>query len=477
MVKLFHNVTQPGNATAMDLTVSGLTMQSNLSGVHAKLINNVTVLDFGIEFDPEDVNRVFVSGRLSVLFVLPSNVNMTFKALTTTIQFDILFDGGIRMARMNLTDLPVQHNQTTNVITIGFEKQELVVLNKTAFEEFAVNLVLTSNVTMAIDGTTTAVAQTAIGNLTLIQIPVSDTVSLNGYNQFDGGLLKIDNIDIDKSLSNHSLILRVKTEITNPSVVNIINGGRLLLDLCDMHRGTSLGLVTIDPFVLAPQGTPTIVIAEGLVNMTNNNTEVLREFISNMVSGLGTDVELRGTLEDNSTGTDIPYLVLAISGLRIHTTVQGLVGNSSLVQELLVKHLTAAEIAGITIGLVKMLSARIRIVNPFNASLIIHGIDVKVYYGPKVDDSLQVGLVHDQTPIRVGPYEQLISPYVNVTIAAKLTTLATLIVPLLEGNAHLSLYGVISFTIGDEFVLNQIPVTLLNIPTKQEPKSEQEIIF
>ena len=197
MVKLFHNVTQPGNATAMDLTVSGLTMQSNLSGVHAKLINNVTVLDFGIEFDPEDVNRVFVSGRLSVLFVLPSNVNMTFKALTTTIQFDILFDGGIRMARMNLTDLPVQHNQTTNVITIGFEKQELVVLNKTAFEEFAVNLVLTSNVTMAIDGTTTAVAQTAIGNLTLIQIPVSDTVSLNGYNQFDGGLLKIDNIDID----------------------------------------------------------------------------------------------------------------------------------------------------------------------------------------------------------------------------------------------------------------------------------------
>lgn len=457
-VKLYHNKTSIENVTAMDLTVSGLEMKSNVNGIHTKLIRNVTVLNFGIEIDPDDVNRVFVTGRLSVLFVLPSNVNMTFKALSTSIELYILFGDEIQMARMNLVDLPVQHNQTTNILTMSFEKQELVVLNETAFEEFAANLVLTSNVSISIEGTASALAQVAIGNLTLMQLLVSDTVTLAGYNNFDNGLLKIDNVDITGALSNQSLALQVKTEIQNPSVVNIISGGRLLLDLCEMLTGTSLGLVTIDPFFLEPQNNATIIVAEGVFTMTDNNTRVSRNFISNMISGIDNFVELRGTLEDNSTGTTIPFLKLAIAGLRIHTVVHGLTGSNALVQELLVKRLTAAEIAGITVGLVKMLHARIRIVNPFNTSLTIHSIDVKADYGAKINDDLQVGFVHDQTPLYVQPYEEFISPYVNVTIAAKLTTLATMIVPLLDGHAHLSLYGSISCTMGDNGLdLNELP--------------------
>ncbi|CAF0945497.1 unnamed protein product, partial [Adineta steineri] len=40
--------------------------------------------------------------------------------------------------------------------------------------------------------------------------------------------------------------------------------------------------------------------------------------------------------------------------------------------------------------------------------------------------------------------------------------------PLLSGNARLSLSGVIDVTIGDNFTLNQLPLTTLNVTTDQE---------
>lgn len=447
-------------------------MKADLNGIHAKLIQQVDVLNFGIEFDVNNVNKVYVSGSLSVLFELPSNVHMTFKALTTSIDFIMRFSDGPPLGEIKLVDLPVQHNQTTNEILMSFEKQELIVLNSTVFEEFAANLVLTTNVSVGIEGLASSLVQIRIGNITLTDIPVNNTLELVGYNQFDNGLLKIDNIDIIGAVSPQAVALLVKTQITNPSVVNLIYGGRLSLDLCDISTGISLGSVNIDPFYLDPKGNDTIVIGEGIFNLTENNTIIAREFISNMVSGIDSPVELRGTLEDNSTGTDIPLLSLAIAGLRVHTQVPGLTADKALVRELRVKKLTAAEIAGITLGLVKRLSTRIRVVNPFNTTVVIQNMNIRADNGDKVDEEHQVGVVHDATPLSIGPYQELISPYVNVTLTAKLTTLAVLIGPLLAGTAHLSLSGTITVTIGDTFVLDQLPVALLNIKTDQEAHSE-----
>ncbi len=472
-VKLFHDQSSQENATAMDLTISGLSMKANLDGIETKLIRQVDVLNFGIEFDSDDVNKVYVTGRLSVLFELPSNINMTFKALTTSINFIMRFNDGPAMGRIILYDLPVEHNQTTNELTMSFEKQELIVLNNTAFEEFAANLVLTTNVSIGIEGLASALAQVRIGNITLSNLPINDTLELAGYNQFDNGLLSIDNVDITGAISPQALALQVKTQIINPSVVNMINGGRLLLDLCDMVNGTSLGLVNIDPFYLDPQGNVTIINAEGILNITEKNTVIAREFISNMVSGIDSQIELRGTLEDNSTGTSIPLLELAIAGLRIHTRLPGLSGDKALVRELRLKRLTALEIAGITIGLVKKLSTRIRLSNPFSTTVSIQSMDIRADYGAEADENLQVGTVLDNTPLNISAHQELITSYVDVTITAKLTTLATLIGPLLAGNAHLSLSGFITVAIGGDFVLKQIPVTMLNITTDQEPAYEE----
>jgi hypothetical protein len=45
-----------------------------------------------------------------------------------------------------------------------------------------------------------------------------------------------------------------------------------------------------------------------------------------------------------------------------------------------------------------------------------------------------------------------------------------LLPPLLAGNAHLSLSGQIDATIGGAFVLAQLPITVLNVTTVQEPR-------
>jgi len=442
-------------------------MKADLNGIQVKLIRQTNVLSFGIEFDPDDVNKVYVTGLLTVLFELPSNVNMTFKALTTSIDLIMRFIDGPAMGKIILTDLPVQHNQTTNEILMSFEKQEFIVLNNTAFEQFSANLILTTTVSVGIEGLASALTQVRIGNLTLSDIPINDTLELAGYNQFDQ-LLSIENIDISGAISYQALALQVKTRIINPSVVNIINGSQLLLDLCDSITNTSLGLVNIDPFYLEPKGNDTIIDAEGIFNITEKNSVVATKFISNMISGIDSQVELRGKLEDNSTGTTIPLLSLAIAGLRIHTRIPGLSGEKALVREIRTKKLTVKEITEITIGYIKVLPVRIRVSNPFNTSMIIRGIDMRADDGAKIDKEAQVGVVHNNTPINIGAHQELLTDYVNVTFTAKLTTLFSLTVSLLSGHAHLSLSGDINVTIGDDFVLNQIPITIFNVTTNEE---------
>ncbi|CAF3841896.1 unnamed protein product [Rotaria sordida] len=468
LVTLFHNQSSIKNATAMDLTISDLSMKADLDGIKTKLIRQVNVLNFGIEFDLVHVNKVYITGRLSVLFELPSTINMTFKALKTSINFTMHCNEEPNMGQMILHDLPVEHNQTTNELFMNFNKQELIVLNDSLFKEFAANLVLTTNVSVIIEGLAAALAEVRIGNITLSNIPINDTLHLVGYNQFDNGLLNIDNIDIIGAISSHTLALHIRTQIINPSVVNILNGGRLSLDLCDIINGTSLGLINIDPFYLQPQGNITVLDAEGIFNVTKQNTAIAREFISHMISGIDNQVELRGSLEDNSTGTSIPLLSLAIANLRIHTKVPGLSREKTLVPEIILKKLTAAEIFEIPLGLVKTLLTRIRIVNPFSTPLVIPNINIRADFGPIVDEDLQVGIVNDNRSLTIDPHQELITHYLTVKLTGKLSTMVALLGPLLDGSARLSLSGVIDVSIGGDFVLTELPLTVLNVTTDQE---------
>ncbi|CAF3454931.1 unnamed protein product [Rotaria sp. Silwood1] len=207
-ITLFHELsTNEHNATAMNLTISSLSMKSNLDGIEAKLIQRIEVLNFGIEFDSIIVNK----------------------------------------------DTSVEHNQITNELLMKFDKQELIVINETAVSKFAANLVLKNNVSIMIEGSASALAKVIIGNITITNISVSDTFDLIGYDRFDSELLTIDEIDLIKTLSSHELSLSVRAKVNNPSVLYILNGGCLSLDLRELTSGISLGLVIIDSFYLATQ--------------------------------------------------------------------------------------------------------------------------------------------------------------------------------------------------------------------------------
>ncbi|CAF1124481.1 unnamed protein product [Adineta steineri] len=469
LVKLYHELSTTENPTGMDLTISGLSMKADLNGIDTQLIRRVEVLNFGIEFDSIDVNKVYVTGQLLVLFELPSNVHMTFRALTTNINYTICFNNGSSMSQMSLYDLPVKHNQITNELLMNFNKQELIILDEKLFQEFAANLVLTNNVSITIDGLAAALAEVQIGNITLNDIPVSDTIHLIGYERFDNGLLTIDEIDLTGALSSDKLSLRVKTKIDNPSVVNIINGGRLSLDLRELTSNISLGSVIIDPFYLNPQDNSTILDAQGIFMITKSNSAIAEQFISHMVCGIDNEVELRGTLSDNSIGTSIPLLSMAIADLRIRTKVPGLTGERTLVREVRLKKLSVLQISGIPLGLVKTLSSRIRLKNPFSTPLAITSMNIRADFGAVINDNQQIGTVTDNTHININAYEDVLTPYIDVKITAKLTTMVSLLGPLLAGTIPLSLSGTITVVIDDQLTLVELPLTLLNIIGTQEP--------
>ncbi|CAF3744286.1 unnamed protein product [Rotaria socialis] len=467
-VRLFHGQNAVTNATAMDLTINRLSMKANLDGIQTKLIRQVNVLNFGIEFDPVNVNKVYITGRLSILFELPPNIHMTFKVLTTSINFTMRFNDEPNIGQMILNDISVEHNQFTNELLINFSRHELIILNDTSFQEFAANVVLKTNASVTIEGLAAALVEVRIGNITLLNIPINDTIQLVGYNQFNNGLLNINNIDLMGTLSSRILALHVQTTIVNPSVVNILNAGRLSLNLCDIINGASLGLVSIDPFYLQPQNNPTLLDAEGVFTITQQNGDAALEFISRMISGIDNQVELRGALGDNSTGTSIPLLSLAIAGLRTRTRVPGLSGDKTLVREIILKRLTAAEIVGIPLDLVKTLLARILISNPFSAPLVILKMNIRADFGPVTNEDQQIAIVDYDTPLALNAHEELTTPYIVVKLSGKLKTLVTLLGPLFAGNAHLSLSGIVDVKIGDDFVLTQIPLTILNVAADQD---------
>ena len=463
-VTLFHPRTSFDDATGVELTVSGLTLQADLEGISTQLIRRVEVLEFGIDFDPSPTKRVFVSGRLAVLFELPSNIQMNFTALTTSIDYAMTFTNGTLIGRMRLKDLPVEHNQLSNELLMSFQRGELVVFNELAFREFAAKLVLTSEVDVAIEGVALALAAVPIGHLTLSDLPVSDTLRLAGYDRFDHGRLTIKQVDITNAVSADTLALRVETQIQNPSVVHILHGGRLTLDLRDANTGLSLGSVVIDPFVLQTKDNLTILNAQGTFRITAENDQIARQFISQMVSGRDNDVELHGRSTDDS----ISLLSLAIGDLRMRAAVPGLSGDRSLVRELVLKKLSNIQISGIPFGLVKTLSTRIRLVNPFGTSLTIVGMNIRADFSAQVSESLQVGTVSDNSTINIGPYEALLTRYIDVKITAKLPTMLALVTPLLAGAFRLSLSGSIDVIIGNQLVLRQLPLTLLNVSSVQE---------
>ena len=453
----------------MDLTISGLSMRSHLDGIEARLIRRIEVLNFGIDFDATVVNKVYVTGKFQVAFQLPSNIQMTFKALTTTVSLIVRLVDGANIGEMNLYDMPVEHNQTTNEILMTFEKQELHVLNDTAFEQFAANLLQKSNVSVMIEGLITAVVQTRIGNLTLADIPMQDTIYLTGFDQFDHGRLRIGQIDLVGARSATQLVLRVKTIITNPSVVNIIEAGRFTLDLCDLSSTVSVGLVNIDPFHLEPQENITVIDAEGILKMTSENNATARQFVSRMVSGIDSQVELRGTSTDNSTGTSVPLLALAVAGLSMHATVPGLTGDQALIREIILKKLTAAQIAGI----------------PFRSrkdTLDTHSYCQSVQYG---NGHSQAGYSSwfqchrwrrqasgcGQWFYASGDWAtSRLDHFVLHGASDGQTSHDGLFVgaSLFAGNAHLSLSGTFDVTIGDQFTLTQLPFSILNISTIQD---------
>ncbi len=468
LVKLVHNRSSKENPSAMDLTISDLSMKANLHGIETKLIRQVNLINFGIEFDSIDVSKVYVRGRLSVLFQLPSNVRMTFKVLRTTIQFTMRFNYGTDMSKIILHDLLVEHNQTTNEILINFHKQELIVLNNQSFKEFAADLVLKNNLSIRIEGLASVVVQIGIGNLILSNIPIINTLDIVGYNQFNNGLLNIDNIDLTRSISSDRVALQIRIDITNPSSINIINSGCLSFNVCHFQNGISFGLIHIDPFYLRPQKNLTILDAKGIFNITEQNYTTAREFLSRMISGIDNEIELRGILEDNSIGSSIPSLSLAIAGLRIHARVPGLSGKKILIRQIILQRLTPAKIFHISRGRINTLLTRIRIRNPFSTHLIIRNISITAYFGYRIDQDLQIGIVNDDTPIIIHSRQQLLTPYLTVTLLGRLTTMIALLRHLLTGSAHISLSGIIDVTIGYDFILNQLPITLTNVITVQE---------
>ena len=250
-VTLFHNRTVADTANAVELTVSGLSIGADLPGIEAELIHSVEVVTFGIGFDPRPSDNVYASGRLRVLFGLPSNVNVSLLAKKTTIEFTMGFPGRPVFGRMNLHELPVQHDQLTNELMIDFQRQLLTIVDRNAFVNFTQTFTsggLDNRVSFGIAGLASITGLFAIGTLDVDGIALNNTISLDGL----GGLkdVHVNGISINGE-ENGAFQLSINTTIVNPGST-FVQLQSFILQLADHQSGTMLGRILVDVLTLEP---------------------------------------------------------------------------------------------------------------------------------------------------------------------------------------------------------------------------------
>ncbi|KAF9290066.1 hypothetical protein BGZ68_008024 [Mortierella alpina] len=331
------------------------------SPVPIQIIQGIHIDDLGIAFHPDaSYSPTVQSNSMGAGFKIPFNITISTRSVSNTIAMGyagkVLGNINNGMPCPASSDIPGQ-------ISFSLPPSTLDVLpaSQEEFNNFLADLTVKFEQTFTVLGLSSAVAETAMGVVTLTGIPFNSPVTMKGLN-FNALTPPVSQVMVASGNSDHIQIDNM-VELMNPSSLTV-SGGSVLLRVYDRTTNQYLGDLSIPKFNIGPGSNP--VATQFLFHPTD--TALRDQFLSQYLTGAQFPLHIVGT----KASTPLPELQTALSQVSVSSSVSGLIPPPKLI--------TSGE-AVATLNTVlgtHQSHVAVTIQNPLATDLYITGLDVQV---------------------------------------------------------------------------------------------------
>ncbi|KAI8975148.1 hypothetical protein BDF20DRAFT_822209 [Mycotypha africana] len=289
---------------------------------------------------------------------------------------------GADVASLNV---PAQKAITSpsGLVSTQFSDIPFKVQNKEIFTGFVQLLTMSPSVTFGLKGTSNAIAETAIGAISLHDIGFNVDTALAGFANF-GGSVKTNSIVIAGGTPEYTLV-NLGFSMANPSNITI-NVGDINFDVIMNESGSVVGRVYVENVIIPPGLTE--YTGEMHLGEKTTDKKSIGQLFSNYLTSANTSLTITGSSES----TKIAPLVPALSSVKLNTEMSGIAAN--LISQIQVK--------GSLLGMLsrKEATSVVSLANPMDAPYQIKSVQASVTFTPSsaTIPSFTVGTIDYQLP-------------------------------------------------------------------------------
>lgn len=286
------------------------------------LLSNLTFAVMTVTFDPLRphapplLSATNVSGHVTLPFAIPLDV------YAATMDVNVTDAGGNAVAAAMYADQPCAYvalGPRDGTLSVNLPPRPIDILDAERLGDIIGELVREPWVMLGLAGVNSAYASTAVGNISVSDVPLSAMFRIRGMDSFRNSPIVLGAIHI-QAASRDWVNGSVPMKLLNPSTV-AVSMGRVTLH--GYYNGSLVAYVSVSQFALPPGVTVLAAEVNVLRPADAVGRQAVADFLSRYMRGEGSVVTARGFMGS----TDVPVLQKPLSELEANCTVPGMTTN------------------------------------------------------------------------------------------------------------------------------------------------------
>ncbi|KAI8979283.1 hypothetical protein BDF20DRAFT_1000640 [Mycotypha africana] len=415
------------------------------------LIPSIEMKDLTLDFTKDQwapsTSSSKVVAQLKNPFGFPLGVSQLDMDVSAT------YGGGV-VATLDVPTSPAS-TDASGFVTTSFSNIPFKVANHELFTGFNKLLTLSPSVTFGLKGTSNAIADTAVGTLSLPGVSFDVDTTLAGFNSF-GGTAQIQSLEVTGAAAGY-IIVSLVVQLNNPSNITI-SIGDVNFDVIMNEYNAVVGKAYMKDLTILPGAqnyNSEMHLAEGATSI---------EAVGKMLYYYLTGAPVPLTISGSSSSTSIAPIQQGLSELKLSTSINGI--TDSLIKQI---DVTGDAMAMLTTGAA---NAVITLYNPLNTPFSIKHIKASTskyltcpVAGQYQNTDYVVGTIDYELspPLTIGPKETVQTAPLPVLIN-NFENAPLLIATFADFNYYYNVSQTASVVVGNAFSTDQMVYTQKNAP-------------
>ncbi|KAF1802885.1 hypothetical protein V8B55DRAFT_1045444 [Mucor lusitanicus] len=415
-----------------------------------ELIPSIEMKDLKLDFTKDQWAPPTSSSRVEAQLKNP------FGFPLSVAQLDMKVEATYQGASVATLDIPTSPASTSNtgLITTGFNDIPFKVVNHELFAGFNALLTLTPSVTFGLKGSSNAVANTAVGTLSLPGVKFDVDTHLAGFNSF-GNTAVVKSLKVTGATLKY-IIVELDVTLANPSNITITIGD-VNFDVVMNEYGAVVGKA----YMLDTTIKPGAQDYKSIMHLGEGATSI--EAVGKMLFYYLTGAAVPLTIQGSPTSTTIEPLKQGLSQLKLATSINGV--NEGLIEQIDVK----GDL--MTIANTGFASAKIRIHNPLDTPFTLKHIKASTTQyltcnsaGNLRYTNQEIGTIDYElpTPMVIPAKSSVTSD--DWPVAIDLARLDIVMSAIMSLERHYNVTQTASVVVGDGFASTEMYYTQANVP-------------